>query len=158
MSGTTTASKKKNGKGGSVGLTPARVSLEALEASRTLSATATDASGASVKNAGFTWKSLDTKVATVNASGRVTARARGESKIVVTASCCGADTTVVTVDPVADKVVLSPASPGQMHPGDTKQFAASVKDANGFAHPGRERDVELPTPPARTGSPSRARA
>ena len=127
-----TASTQKRAKGGEVGLTPARVTLEAINASHTLTAAATDGSGARVKSPGFTWKSLNTAVATVTASGVVTARARGNAKIVVSAACCGADTSVVTVDQVANKVALSPAAPGKMDPGATKQFTATVKDANGF--------------------------
>ena len=73
------------------------VALRRSGSTRRLSAAATDASGRTCRSPGFTWKSLNTAVATVSSSGLVTAKAAGTTRVVVTASCCGADTATVTV-------------------------------------------------------------
>ena len=79
-----------------VTLSPASVSLTAINATATLTAVARDGTGAVVSSPGFTWKSLNTAIADVNASGVVTAKSVGTVLITVAAACCGADTTSVT--------------------------------------------------------------
>ena len=66
-------------------------------ATRTWQAFATDSTGFPVFGATFTWSSLDEAVATVDASGVVTAEALGRARIVVTSNGIS-DTAIVNVE------------------------------------------------------------
>lgn len=63
-----------------------------------LSATAVDANGTPVANPGFNWTSGDPAIATVDAAGRVTARALGSVLVWAAAACCTSDTVTVRVE------------------------------------------------------------
>jgi hypothetical protein len=64
----------------SVDVTPGAVTV-AAGATRQLAASARDSRGLVIGNAGVTWTSLDTLVATVNASGLVTAKSAGTAQV-----------------------------------------------------------------------------
>lgn len=114
-----------------VTVTPATLSFASINATSQLSAEARDGTGSIVVNPGFSWRSLNSAIATVSGSGLVTAKAVGATAIIVSAACCGSDTTSVTVSQVPQTVTVSPASATGLNPGDTRQFTATVKDGNG---------------------------
>lgn len=90
----------------SVDVTPGAVTVDA-GTTRQLAASARDARGLVIGNAGVTWTSLDTMVATVNASGLVTAKAAGTAQ--VRASANGfSDHSAVTVTGTATAPAPSP--------------------------------------------------
>jgi uncharacterized protein YjdB len=137
-SGVTESEVEAAGDKAAVMVTPSSVSLEATGKSMQLFAVATNKSGQTMKNASFTWRSLRSSVATVTAAGLVRARAAGTALIVVSAACCGADTTMVTVEgsgagggSAIGSVAVSPSSVNGMTPGDERQFIATVKDVSG---------------------------
>jgi uncharacterized protein YjdB len=80
------------------------------------------------------WSSLDAGVATVDASGRVTARAVGAARIVATAGTL-VDTATVTVRQLVASISVSPSAP-VVQPGATQQMTAAASDANGNPIPG----------------------
>ncbi len=98
---------------------PASVSLNAINATATITAVAKDGTGATVSSPGFTWKSLNTAIVTVSAAGLVTAKAAGTTLVTVSAACCGADTVPVTVAQVASSVTVEPGSVTGLTPGAT---------------------------------------
>jgi uncharacterized protein YjdB len=129
---TVSAATSGGGSQASVVVTPTSVSLGAINGTAQLTATARDSAGTVVGSPGFTWRSLSTSIATVSASGVVTARAQGTAKISVTASCCGADTATVVVDQVPSSISLTPSSLS-LQAGGTGALSASVVDAGGAA-------------------------
>ena len=117
----------------SVTAAPATLSLTALGATGQLGATAKDGAGHAVSGVALEWHSLDEAVATVDATGEVTANAKGTARITVTATCCAAaDTVTVSVSQVASKVTVSPAGLS-LTAGGISRLTASVSDANGFS-------------------------
>jgi endo-1,4-beta-xylanase len=114
-----------------VTVTPASMSFTSLNATAQLSAVAKDSTGSTVANPGFTWTTLNSAIATVTAAGLVTAKGIGHVGIVVSAACCGSDTTTVDVTQVPATVTVSPSSVSGLSPGDTRQLTATVQDANG---------------------------
>jgi uncharacterized protein YjdB len=90
-----------------------------------LSATAYDINN-NVVSTSFSWASLDANVATVNASGQVTAVSIGETKIKATAQgMVGFCDILVSPDTI---VIVTPFS-ASVAPGDTKQFTAQAYNA-----------------------------
>ncbi len=93
----------------------------------------------------LTWTSLDVGVATVNASGVVTAVSPGQARVTVTAASPGQgapfpeDTTLVTVNNIAvASVVVAPRAgpnPGSVRVGGAyaRRFVATPRDAQGNA-------------------------
>lgn len=81
-----------------VTLGPTPDTLRSFGETAVLDATATDANGFEVGGAEVTWRSLDAAVATVDASGAVTARGRGSARVVASAAGV-ADTLVLAVIP-----------------------------------------------------------
>lgn len=81
-----------------VTLGPAPDTLRSFGATAVLDVTATDANGFEVRNADIAWTSLHTGVATVDATGTVTARGRGSATVVASADGV-ADTLVLAVIP-----------------------------------------------------------
>lgn len=93
----------------SVAVSPGSASAEVGE-SQQFSATARDASGKTMGDAVFTWKSTNTSVATVTSSGLASARAAGAALIIATSGAF-ADTARFTVTaPPVDEVVV-PGAP-----------------------------------------------
>lgn len=102
-------------------------------------ATPRDATGAALMDRTVTWQSANTAVASVNASGTISAVAPGTD--VITASSEGVSAqgtlTVMPVPPVPVATVsVSPVSP-TLQVGGTVQLTAVTRDANGSVLSGR---------------------
>ena len=104
-----------------------------------LVATVRDINGNILPVQPVTWQSSDDAIASVSATGRVTAHAVGA--VTISASAAGiSGTSAVTVDPAppipVSSVVVSPAS-ATIQIGGTAQLAAVARDAAGNALTGR---------------------
>ena len=109
---------------------PATASLVALGDTVRLSAEAFDANGRAVGGAEFTWESSDSAVATVDASGRVTAMASGSATITATSGSASGSATVSVAQEVS-AVTVTPAEASFAALGDTVRLSAEALDANG---------------------------
>ncbi|HEU5208736.1 MAG TPA: Ig-like domain-containing protein [Longimicrobiales bacterium] len=115
-----------------VAVTPTAAAFDALGASTQLSASAMDVNGHAVGGAVVAWTSLNDVVATVDASGMVTAAANGVVQVVATYNTL-ADTAVITVAQVPAAVtIIAPVDTMRLE-GEQQQLTASWVDANGFA-------------------------
>ena len=129
-SATGTASVTVTQEAASVEVTPVSVEFTALGDTVRLTATVLDANGSAVAGAVVAWSSGDSAVATVNASGLVTAVGSGATT--VTAESGGATGTAnVTVGQEGASVEVSPDSLEFTALGDTVRLTATVLDANG---------------------------
>jgi uncharacterized protein YjdB len=109
--------------------------LNALGASRPHTAVAYSSNNIVVPNTAFSWTSLAPAVATVDATGRVTAVTPGTARIVVRATCCSAaDTLNVVVRQVVTSVTLTPTT-ATLLAGATLQLQAAARDANNHVVP-----------------------
>ena len=120
---------------------PAADTLRAFRDTVQLMAEAFDANANSIAGVEFTWSSDDESVATVDASGLVTAVGNGTATITATsggASGGASGTAAVTVTQSSDSVVVSPAEALIAALGDTARLAAEAFDANGRAVAGAE--------------------
>lgn len=119
-----------------VGVAPATVPLTALGATEQLTAEVRDQNGKLMAGAAVSWSSSAAAVATVSASGLVTAATNGTATITATAgSASGSaaatvaqEVSTVAVSTTTDTVVL----------GDTLRLAAEAYDENGYPVPGAE--------------------
>ena len=116
----------------SVTVAPAEANLAALGDTLRLTAQAFDANGHAVTGADFLWESSDEAVATVDATGLVTAVANGTATITATAGEASGSATV-TVAQVASSVAAAPAEANFTALGDTLRLTAEAFDANGHA-------------------------
>ena len=115
----------------SVTVSPTEATIAALGDTVRLAAQVFDANGHAVAGAEFSWEASDVSVATVSASGLVTAAGNGTATITATAGSASGSAAVavaqevsaVAVTPAADTVVA----------GGTRRLAAEAADANG--HP-----------------------
>lgn len=114
-----------------VTVTPATVTLAALGEIVRLSAEVRDQNGQVMANAAVTWSSGDTTVATVDASGLVTAVDNGEAAVTATADSVSGSANV-TVAQVISTVNVSPSADTLVE-ADTLRLSAEAKDANGHA-------------------------
>jgi uncharacterized protein YjdB len=117
----------------SITVAPATATFTALDETLQLKALAEDANGNGLtRPVAFTWSSDRPDVATVGAAtGLATAGANGGATI--TASAEGVTGVVsVTVDQVVTAVEVTPDSATLTALGDTRAFAATGRDANGF--------------------------
>jgi len=113
-------------------ISPKTDTLKALGASRTLSVSGRNSSGATVAVSGVTWTSLNRSIAEVNTSGNVVARAVGTALIVASANGFAPDTARIVVrQDVASISVSGAQSPLQV--GQSVQLSATVRDANNNA-------------------------
>ncbi|MXX68733.1 MAG: hypothetical protein F4Y74_07220 [Gemmatimonadales bacterium] len=113
-------------------VTPGTATLTAVGRTVQLSAEVLDQLGRPVPGVSVTWSSGETSVATVDASGRVTAVANGEATITAT-SGNASGTALVHVDQIASSVDVSPAADTLTALGDTLRLTAEAVDANGHA-------------------------
>ena len=113
----------------SVALAQAAVRFNALGATQALTATARDANGGALGAAAFTWASSDTRVATVDGSGVVTAVGNGTARVTATSSGKSAAVSV-TVAQVTASVAVTPLTAQVAGVGATTQLAAQALDAN----------------------------
>lgn len=110
-------------------ISPQTDTLRALGATRRLSVSGRNSSGATVAVSGVTWTSLNRSIAEVNTSGEVVARAVGTALIVAAANGFAPDTARIVVrQDVASITVSGAQSPLQV--GQSVQLSATVRDAN----------------------------
>ncbi len=117
-------------------LTPAAATLTALANTVQLSADVRDQHGRMMARAAVSWLSTSAGVATVDATGLVTATGNGTATITATAGGASGSA-AVTVDQKVIGIEVLPAS-GKVSAGDTIRMTAEAWDANGFTVPGRE--------------------
>ena len=125
----------------SVAVTPTDLSMTALGDTVTLSATARDAGGATVPGASFTWSSSDVNVATVSATGLLTAMGNGTTT--VTARAAGVDGSA-SVDVTQEPVRLAFRDPSSTVEGQEPfEVTVLIADANGHEVPWTTGVVEV---------------
>lgn len=112
-------------------VTPESVVLTALQATSRLTAEVRDQQGRVMSGVAVTWSSNNTAVASVNATGLVTAVANGTATITATAGPASSTATVTVAQAVAT-VAVAPAA-HTLLTGDTLRLAAAATDANGHA-------------------------
>ena len=105
---------------------PLRLVLPALGQTVTLTAPGRDQNGAVMTGVPVSWTTSDAGVATVSASGVVTAAGKGAATITAAAGNAAATAPVAVEQEVAG-VVVSPAAT----PGETVRLLARAADANG---------------------------
>ena len=120
----------------SVMVAPAEASLAALGDTLRLTAEAFDANGHAVAGAEFSWQTSDDAVATVDATGLVTAIASGSVTITATSGPVSGSATVTVAQDVSS-VTLVPDT-AMVVEGDTLRIAATATDANGQVVTGAE--------------------
>ncbi len=120
-----------------VAVTSDTASFGALGDTVRLSAEAFDANGSAVAGAEFSWESSDESVATVDASGLVTAVANGSATITAT-SGSASGSAAVTVAQAVSSVAVTPDAARLGALGDTVRLSAGAFDANGHAMAGTE--------------------
>ena len=118
-------------------MVPAEANFAALGDTLRLTAEAFDANGHAVAGAEFAWGTNGDSVATVDASGLVTAAANGTATITATAGEASGSATV-TVAQVVSSVTVVPAEANFAALGDTLRLTAEAFDANGHAVAGAE--------------------
>src|SRR2546428_818630 len=145
--GAATLTATSEGKSGTAAITVATVPVASVTVSPAtasvqvgqtvpLAATPKDANGNSLSGRTIAWSSGSPAVATVSASGLVTGVAAGSATITATSEGqSGTATITVSTVPVAS-VTVSPAT-ASVQVGQTRQLAATPKDANGNPLSGR---------------------
>ena len=113
-----------------VTVSPATAEVAALGETVQLSAEVRDQNGQAMAGATVTWSSSAASVATVSASGLVTAADNGTATITATAGSASG-TAAVTVMQAPDSVAVLPAEATIAALGDTLRLAAEATDANG---------------------------
>ena len=116
-------------------VSPVADTLRAFGDTVQLSAELVDANGHPVAGAtgGFAWSSDDPGVATVNATGLVTAAGNGSAGITVVSESGISGLATVTVTQEAAAARVSPATDTLRALGDTLRLSAEVVDGNGHA-------------------------
>lgn len=102
----------------------------ALGATTTATGQALDASGAVIPGALIAYNSSQPSVATVNASGVVTAMAEGTTTINAISGGKTASQTLTVIRPVPTTLSIVPAAPGVAQ-GKTAQLSADIRDQTG---------------------------
>lgn len=120
----------------SVTVTPATAALSALGATVRLSAQVRDQNGQVMAGASVVWSSSSASVATVDASGLVTAAANGAATVTATAAAASG-TAAVTVAQTVNAVNVTPAA-DTLVVADTMRLSAEAVDANSHAVAGAE--------------------
>ncbi len=126
-----------------VEVTPGTPTLTAIGANQQFTAVAKDAAGAVVNGVGFLWISSDPSVATVDATGKATAKAPGTTT--VTAAALGVPgSTLLTVTQVATQLAFTVqptgATEGLNFPNSVQ---VEIRDANGALVVGARNTVNL---------------
>ena len=111
-------------------ISPASAALQSLGETTQLTAEVRDQNGQTMTNAAVAWTSSDASVATVVASGLVTAVKNGTATVTATAGSASG-TAAVTVDQLVATVAVVPAADTLLAFGDTLRLAASAFDGNG---------------------------
>ena len=114
----------------SVVVTPGNATLVSLGEIVQLTASARDASGNAISGKTFTWSPSDVSVATVDATGLVTAVANGA--VTITATTDGiSGSAAITVTQAVASVAVTPNSATLVSLGETVQLTGSAQDASG---------------------------
>lgn len=116
-------------------LTPRSDTLRAIGEPAVITATVTDARGASLAGATLRWRSTDSTIASVDSSGLIVARAPGRATIEVRVRDVLA-TAAVLVRPQAAHLRIGGDSAVRMADGDTRALSAMILDARGHPVPG----------------------
>ena len=111
-------------------VSPGSATLTALEETARFTAEVRDQNGQVFSGAAAAWASSDASVASVDASGQVTAAANGTATITATAGSVSG-TAAVTVAQVVTAVALSPSADTLVAFGATVRLVAEAADANG---------------------------
>ena len=114
-----------------VTVTPATTQLTSLGATVQLSAEVRDQNGQVMAGAAVSWTSSAAAVATVSATGLVTAAGNGTATITATAGAVSGSATVSVAQRVSS-VTVSPAADTLVQ-GDTLHLSAEAVDSNGHA-------------------------
>jgi uncharacterized protein YjdB len=118
----------------SVEVTPGQVSLPALGATAVLTGVVKDARGNPITDARVSWSSSDATVASVDATGTVTAIGNGSATITASVQTLrGSATVQVAQQPT--QLTLSPTSLELSAQGPTGSLTASARDARGNTIP-----------------------
>ena len=120
-----------------VTVNPTSATLAAIEETTRFTAEVRDQNGQVMAGAAVAWASNDASVATVDASGLVTAAANGSATITAAAGSVSG-TAAVTVAQVVSAVAVSPSADTLVALGDTVRLAAEAIDANGHGVAGSE--------------------
>ncbi len=118
-----------------VDVTPGSATV-AVGATQTLTATPRDAGGAALTGRTVTWSSSANGVATVNASGVVTAVAAGTATITATSEGVSGTATITVPAPTTAVVEVAPNSKSLVV-GQTQQLTATPRTASGAPLSGR---------------------
>jgi outer membrane protein OmpA-like peptidoglycan-associated protein len=118
-----------------IAVNPGAPTLSSLQQTQQLTATANDQHGKPMTGRVLRWTSSNPAVATVSATGLVTAVGDGHATISA-ASEGVTGTASVTVAQAAASVALSPATATLEALGATQQLTAAARDANNNAFPG----------------------
>ena len=110
-------------------LYPSTASLRALGDTLRLRASTLDKNGREISTANVSFRSLAPGIVAVDASGRLTARSNGSTRIIASAASYS-DTTLVSVQQTVASVTISPASV-TIVPTQVTPLSAVVRDAAG---------------------------
>ena len=110
-------------------VTPASVTLTAIEETIQLTAEVRDQNGQVMSGAAVTWSSSDPSVASVDAAGVVAARANGSATVTATAGSA-TGSAAVSVEQVPADVRITPDSVTLTAIEETIQLTAEVRDRN----------------------------
>jgi uncharacterized protein YjdB len=120
---------------GSVSIAPDAVTITAVGGTRDLVITVRDANGNIIGSPAVTWTSSNESVATVNASGRITAASPGSALIRATAGEVFAEVPV-SVSQAVSTIRITPSTAALDAFGARVSFTAEAIDAGGSAVPG----------------------
>ena len=112
-----------------INITPASVTLTALEDTLQLSATVRDEKNQPISNAIVSWSSSNSVVVSVSPRGLVTARGNGEVTITAT-SGAKSSTAEITVEQLPTTIEITPATALSIVAGQTLQLSVAVRDPN----------------------------
>ncbi len=136
----------------SLTVTPASHTFTDVGQTRQLSVTGRDAQGREVDGAEFEFVSSNPSIVSVDAMGRMTARAVGAATVIVSSVCCSAESSVAvqvqeaTSEPAVESVTVSPTSRTFTSIGQTTQITARGYDAEGDVVSGAEFTYESTNP------------
>ena len=119
----------------SITLSTSSISLAAIGAVQQLSATVKDQTGKIMSGASVIWSSSNPAVATVSGAGSVAAVSVGVATISAKAGTA-ISTASVSVTQIVSAVAITAPTETVNTLGETVQYAAEVRDANGHAIPG----------------------
>jgi len=122
-------------RGASVTVTPASTDLTAISETIQLSATALDAGSDSIAGVAYAWSSDNTAIATVDATGLVTASGFGTATITAEAPGGASATATINVIQQPSSVVVTPAGASISGVDATYTFTAAVLDELGDTIP-----------------------